>query len=545
MKGRASPLLLLAGMLFLAFPSAASAGAADFPQPRLVPHAVAWDAAQADIKPGVTFTQLNAATSVLFPGIADSSVPVLLPLNAETLAAPPDADLSGFKPTGFFLAGPAGYDAVFSLQPARAGIAFAHPVLVTISGFAFVYDLPAPKGRVELAPGPLAEGFPGLRRQILESTLRYSFTRYGASYVVSIQCYDARHTQRRLSCRNAERIADRFLQALQLAGGTKPAEQIAVSPPQIERPAEESRVFTYYPAGSLIPGSGLRGRGGVADRTVYARMRFPLAAAPAFANSQSFMNWGDCDQTGRTPRPRGKDAPYRCRVNLKPLVFNEGAPDNYAYPWRDNFCEHRHFYVGQCPAGQGHQGQDIRPSDCKYRNEGADRCEPYRHDVVAAREGMILRETWQEAVSLFVNTPGERIRFRYLHMNPGLLNADGVTSGRRVREGETIGKVGNYNRRSNGTTYHLHFETLVPTSDGWVRVNPYQTLVAAYEHLIQARGIEITPTDEEPADLSAASEATAAKAGKSKASKSKASKSKASKSKKKKPRHKRQRKRGR
>jgi murein DD-endopeptidase MepM/ murein hydrolase activator NlpD len=115
------------------------------------------------------------------------------------------------------------------------------------------------------------------------------------------------------------------------------------------------------------------------------------------------------------------------------------------------------------------------------------------------------------------------------------LNADGVASGRRVREGETIGRVGNYNRRSNGTTYHLHFETWVPTRDGWVRVNPYQTLVAAYEHLIRARGIEIAPANEEPADLSATSEATSSKAGKSKASKSK----------KKKPRHKPRKKRGR
>ncbi|HVQ71893.1 MAG TPA: M23 family peptidase, partial [Bradyrhizobium sp.] len=57
-------------------------------------------------------------------------------------------------------------------------------------------------------------------------------------------------------------------------------------------------------------------KGGVADYTVYSRMRFPIAEAPAFANSQSFMNWGNCEATGRTGagKPDGVSA-YRCRVS--------------------------------------------------------------------------------------------------------------------------------------------------------------------------------------------------------------------------------------
>ena len=51
---------------------------------------------------------------------------------------------------------------------------------------------------------------------------------------------------------------------------------------------------------------------------------------------------------------RGNTAAYRCRVNSVPLIADESA--NYAYPWRDNFCEHRNFLVGQCPGGKGHQG---------------------------------------------------------------------------------------------------------------------------------------------------------------------------------------------
>jgi hypothetical protein len=80
------------------------------------------------------------------------------------------------------------------------------------------------------------------------------------------------------------------------------------------------------------------------------------------------------------------------------------------------------------------------------------------------------------------------IRFRYLHMNPQMLDAAGMVSGRRVVAGEVLGAVADYGRAPDGTTYHLHFDAQVPTRDGWVFVNPYMTLVAAYERLIGARG---------------------------------------------------------
>jgi len=204
------------------------------------------------------------------------------------------------------------------------------------------------------------------------------------------------------------------------------------------------------------------------------------------------MHWGDCDQTGRVSLGRrGNAAAYRCRVNSQPLIADESAAGNYAYPWRDNFCEHRYFFVGECPGGLGHQGQDIRPGSCKQRMEGANRCEPYLHEVVAVRDGMVLRSAGQFAVNVVVNAPNERVRFRYLHMLPKQLDRDGVLSGREVLEGEVIGKVGNFFRKERATSYHLHFDVQVPTKYGWVFVNPYMTLVSAYERLIDGRGREI------------------------------------------------------
>jgi hypothetical protein len=64
-----------------------------------------------------------------------------------------------------------------------------------------------------------------------------------------------------------------------------------------------------------------------------------------------------------------------------------------------------------------------------------------------------------------------------------------MVNGRTLVAGEVIGAADNFmGRTQGGTTYHLHLDLQVPTSDGWVFVNPYMTLVAAYERLIGGRG---------------------------------------------------------
>jgi len=339
---------------------------------------------------------------------------------------------------------------------------------------------------------------PGVQRVWHEFVERTIFQRYGATYVVAIACRDISPSRRILSCPQASRIADKFVRSLRLTGGMPAKEPVAAASPH--RPEAVSPDFTFHPPGSLIPQTGRRPElGGVPDRTVYADLRFPLAEAPAFANSQSFNNWGSCDFTGRSRSAHTKDAPYACKVNGRPLVFNEAAGPNYRYPWRDNFCEHRRFPVGQCPGGEGHQGQDIRPSFCKTFNEGADRCLAYQQDTAAADDGMLLRWRKNEALLLFVNTPSAHVRVRYLHMHPRKLDEAGMTTGRRVQRGEVLGQIGNYDQRDRGTTYHLHFDMQVPTAIGYVFVNPYMTLVASYEQLIGARGTELVPVADKPA----------------------------------------------
>lgn len=450
--------------------------------------------------------QLNALTSPVFPGIARSPVPVLLPFDNALYLADRKGGASGllltryqsgFGAASMFDAGPSGYDAVFAIDPdVRDDLltrTFRKPIEVQITGSLLTYDINDPQAGKGEPVKALAAQYPNLRRVIREGYVRYAFTRFGVPYVVSIYCRDGPPRGRRLSCREASSVAERFLKALRVAGGAPQAPRVDISSEVSERPATVSPDFTYRQPGEIIANSGYRGQSGHADYTVYAQIRFPIEKAPAFANSQSFLNWGDCYRTGRVSWSPTKGDDYRCKRNDKPLVFDESARENYSYPWQDNFCETRDFEVGQCANGMGHQGQDIRPSSCLLRNDGADRCVPDIHPVVAVRDGVVIRGAGQQSVYLLVNGRNEHVRFRYMHMNPARLDADGLLHGRRVAEGERIGVVSNYQDHSGGTTSHLHFDAQVFTRDGWLWINPYVTLISAYERLIGGRGREYVP----------------------------------------------------
>jgi hypothetical protein len=430
--------------------------------------------------------QLNAVTSQIFTGIGRSAVPVLLPfdtaafLDAQLKGAPASLSVSryqaDFRPAELFDAGPAGYDAMFSLEPgAGDGMpqrTYAKPVEVQITGSILTYDINDPLGGKGEPVKALAAQFPDLRRFIREGYLRYAFTRFGVAYVVSIQCLDSVAFAQRLACREAYPVAERFLKALHIAGGHPSRPRTDIAADIAARPAERSSDFTYRPSGDIITRSGSRNPGGHADFTAYAQIRFPLEKAPAFAHSQFFASRRSSD---------------------KPLAPDEPVGGYTSYPWQDNFCEARSFSVGQCPGGSGHQGQDIRPAPCPPRNEAADRCDPNQRGVLAVRDGVLIRSLKQQAATLQINTANEHMRFRYMHMNPAAMDADGVLNGRRVEEGEKIGVVSNYLDHPNGTTRHLHFDVEVFTRDGWLWVNPYVTLISAYERLIHGRGREIGP----------------------------------------------------
>ena len=303
------------------------AAAGELESPAVKLSDVNWETAAASLPdrgtqpPAEAFARLNAIAEKRFAGIGKSTVPVLLPFDIDAFrkdvadgkpeAATSEKYFGGFHPTKFFLPGPAGYDATFTLSSKEDGlkIRFEKPILFEISGASFIYNLDPPDHveKEEPPPKDLAAQFPGIRRVLSEAHVRYVFERFGVPYVLSIQCYDMRPSSRHLSCREADPLALRFLNLLHAAGGT-PA---TITQPKFDLSRPEGKSdFTYYSPGDLIENSGWKKMPGRVDYHVYSRMRFPIADAPGYVKSQSFMPWGDCYHTGTVGRTGRKGAQY-------------------------------------------------------------------------------------------------------------------------------------------------------------------------------------------------------------------------------------------
>jgi murein DD-endopeptidase MepM/ murein hydrolase activator NlpD len=194
----------------------------------------------------------------------------------------------------------------------------------------------------------------------------------------------------------------------------------------------------YLPAGDLVPGSGE----GAADETVYSPgMRYPIQDAPSYPNSQV---WGNGGLYG----PGGSQC--------------DAA--NFSYPWRDNYCEERSWDMPLCPAGTGHQGQDIRAATC----------DAMEYPIVSAQDGTV---TSIGSYSVYV-TASDGTRYDYLH-GGGIA----VGEGDALSKGDVIGLVSN-EFGGESTTVHLHFNIRQDVAGvGFVYVSPYMSLVRAYEEL--------------------------------------------------------------
>lgn len=237
---------------------------------------------------------------------------------------------------------------------------------------------------------------------------------------------------------------------------TPPVDPVTPSTPD---PVPEP-VFSYHAPGALLPGTGK----GSLDQIVHAPdIVFPIANTPAYLQSQVFTFGG------------GVGGGDQC------------DPRNYAYPWRDNFCETRSANRGSplCPAQKIHQGQDIRvgtPAQCNTMRRTA-KSDRTLHEVVAVEDG-VISNVGSYSISL---RAGGRI-YKYLHLNMAKLK---VKTGDSVTAGQSLGYVSN-DFGGSATTFHLHFEIVQNTADeGWVYVPPYLSLVEAYERRENGPGEEV------------------------------------------------------
>lgn len=235
--------------------------------------------------------------------------------------------------------------------------------------------------------------------------------------------------------------------------------------------------FSYYPPGSIQPKTGAEEELGTgkADYVVHAPgIDFPLAV-PAFANSQYYRPGGN----GYT----GQSTKGQC------------DPSNYTYPWRDNYCESRlgsNRINGACPNGYGHQGQDIRPSECKI-------------DYFAVRAVEDGTVAYQPLVGELVLFSADKHRlYDYLHMETAQYVKDPHTGKpvevpgtrvhweqyQKIKRGWILGYVSSILGTKDNTTRHLHFGLRKQKVDDKGRLleggkffyySPYMSLVRAYE----------------------------------------------------------------
>lgn len=224
------------------------------------------------------------------------------------------------------------------------------------------------------------------------------------------------------------------MRAVHLAFGAGLAAALVTAPVLAQEPF-------YLPPGDLLPDSGQ----GLPEMTVFAPgMRYPLEMGPSYPNSQVYMNGGSKGPGG-----------------------SQCDEVNYSYPWRDNYCETRSWDMPLCPAGVGHQGQDIR----------APTCEKDKHQVVATAAGQV---TNIGSYSIYVTTPSGQ-RFDYLH---GAVSTIVVGLGDQVEVAQPLVKVSN-NMGDTPTSIHLHFNIKQDVGGvGFVYVSPYMSLVAAYKELM-------------------------------------------------------------
>ena len=214
--------------------------------------------------------------------------------------------------------------------------------------------------------------------------------------------------------------------------------------PEAEPTDAAGEAFVWMPAGDLASDSGT---GQSVQINYDPGMRFPMEFAQAYSNSQVYGAGGYLGPAG-----------------------GQCDAQNYTYAWRDNFCETRGYGTPMCPAGTGHQGQDIRPATCQ-----AD-----AHWAVAANSGTIT-SVGSYSVRL---TTDDGVRYTYLHLDkPSLL----VEAGDVVTRGQRLGYVSN-EFGGTPTTIHLHFEIKMSVDTGAgiqnTHVPPYLALVDSYQGLI-------------------------------------------------------------
>ena len=241
---------------------------------------------------------------------------------------------------------------------------FAKPVEVQITGSILTYDISDPLGGKGEPVKALAAQFPDLRRFIREGYVRYAFTRFGVPYVVSIQCLDSAPRARRLACREAYPVAERFLKALRIAGGLPSRPRMDIAVRNRRAAGRTSRRFHLS-----------------AERRHHRQQRLSQTGRPRRLH-RLFANPVSAGESARL-RPLAilRQAPIERRARR-----TVGGPTSY--PWQDNFCEARSFERRTMP-------RRLRPSGPGYPPGAMPAAQRRRRSLRSQAAGRRRRPRWR------------------------------------------------------------------------------------------------------------------------------------------------------
>jgi murein DD-endopeptidase MepM/ murein hydrolase activator NlpD len=141
------------------------------------------------------------------------------------------------------------------------------------------------------------------------------------------------------------------------------------------------------------------------------------------------------------------------------------------------------------------------------RHNAIDILAPYGTPVISADDGFVVKLSRNNAggIVLYATDPEERVVYYYAHL-AGYY--DGVTAGKAIAKGDTLGYVGTSGNAPEDTP-HLHFQItrMRPGGRYWAGapLNPYPLLKQAGEHKreepVAAQGVtpQAQPRPAEPA----------------------------------------------
>jgi murein DD-endopeptidase MepM/ murein hydrolase activator NlpD len=117
---------------------------------------------------------------------------------------------------------------------------------------------------------------------------------------------------------------------------------------------------------------------------------------------------------------------------------------------------------------------------------GQDLAAPSGTPIVAVADGRVVLANWHGGYgkAVIIEHNG-RLQTLYGHMSEVF-----VQEGQEIKQGTVIGQVGSTGASSGP---HLHFETKLPTADGWVAVDPAEDLRYALNNLEQSMRLARRP----------------------------------------------------